>query len=202
MYNEEYAQRLKCFHERPHGQAIYDAVLDSIQYHAYRGEQLDMLEFGCGTGILSAKLLQSIAFLSVIGTDPNIALFGKENMAQGPGYSITRPQHDFDVVLCSNVIGHLENSRPAFVYFRECLKVRNGVLVMTIPSYSYWWVMRPLNKLRGYKSDPTLRYMWQAHELVHELSLFGFRLIEKRSVSPVLGGLFHESHVLTFVLEK
>ena len=199
-YDEDYAIRLKRFHQRPHGQAIYDAVLSEIQ-GSLRAGRTKLLEFGCGNGTLLSKLGNHCWYCDQVGYDPNLTAFGTPLPAPNTSYTSVAPKDDFHIVLCSNVIGHVESYRSAMAYFRDCLKRWHGTLIVTIPSRSYWLAMSPANWMKGYKSDPTLKKMWGVRELVHELGFFGFKLLHKQSVSPQFCGLLHESHVLTFTLE-
>lgn len=102
---------------------------------------LSVLDFGCGTGAWLAVPLACRGY-KVHGVDvhePSIErararnslpdlTFGTEDVAQ-----LIEGRAKFDVIICSEVLEHLERPAETLSQFRELLR-KNGILIVTVPN--------------------------------------------------------------------
>jgi len=112
---------------------IYSLVFTLIEHAELGGSALD---FGAGTGELTRQLVSCGRFAEVAGADalprPSI-LPPRINWLQ---CDLNEPIGDigkFDVIICAEVIEHLENPRATFRTFSRLLK-SGGALVLTTPN--------------------------------------------------------------------
>ena len=117
--------------------AFYAEVSRFIRSHGLNLDGKDLIDVGCGTGHLLTELTRWAAPRSLTGCDfseasvafsraryPNCSFFVHDIYQSVP--------HDFDVVLCTEVIEHLE--RP-YIAVNNLLNAtrRGGYLIITVP---------------------------------------------------------------------
>jgi 2-polyprenyl-3-methyl-5-hydroxy-6-metoxy-1,4-benzoquinol methylase len=114
-------------------QAIKSLVLRIIREKGLRGSVLD---FGAGLGELAGRLFQEEGFADVTGVDlfdrpadlpPEIGWY-RQDLNDEIGIDRT-----FDIVICSEVIEHLENPRAVLRSIHHLLRPA-GALVLTTPN--------------------------------------------------------------------
>ncbi|GEA52828.1 hypothetical protein VIN01S_36320 [Vibrio inusitatus NBRC 102082] len=98
-----------------------------------------VLEIGCGEGEFSKNLNQFVEYWGVepdadaiaLGRDKN----SRANFLEGlfPNIEKELPDRYFDVIVCNDIIEHVENTDELFKYFRKKLK-KDGCLVASIPN--------------------------------------------------------------------
>lgn len=187
---ENYPERLRKFHERPHGRLV-----DAALMHALEGlpTGASVLDYGCGTGVFLDSLSHERPELRLCGFDPT---WGGGFV--GAGVRLHRyelPPHQVDAIVCSEVLGHVDRPDETLLGMRMLLK-QHGMLLLVIPSKTYEWAMTVPNLLTGYKSDPTMLHRWFSYQLADLVREAGFVVQSVVGVSPVLGAL-HESILLT-----
>ena len=139
-------------------------------------DHVEVLDVGCGDGYhlfvfnSSNEVRKRVTFQGIDISEQKIefarrvaAALGMENVcfkigdAENPEY----PDESFDVVLCSDVVEHLENPEKCFAEIRRVLK-SGGSIVLTTPNASntiirFASVLRKAGLLRNPKDPETVR---------------------------------------------
>lgn len=109
-----------------------------------------MLEVGCGEGFVGGWLSAKIANAQVFALDLSVGMLrdashrhSSVRFVAGDGYSLPFVDGSFDLVLCLEMLEHLE--RPADA-LREVRRVSGGFLIASVPDEPIW---RILNVVRG-----------------------------------------------------
>jgi len=138
-----------------------------------------VLDCGCGDGIFFSILKNRCAW--VIGLDVTRSNFQtakgltKDNVSLvlGDAQNLPFKTGQFDRVLCTEVLEHLQNDVKALKEIRRVL-ANNGFLVLTVPNQSYLFLWDPLNKIltNVLKSHPIRRGIfggvWFAHQRLYD----------------------------------
>ncbi len=115
---------------------LHEKMLDKCVYMAERGD-IQVLDAGCGEGFFCSKVKEVLPEATITGCDgaeealevarqmnPDI-LFEKSNL-----YDLPYKDRQFDIVVCSEVLEHLNNPEKAFL---EICRVGKNILV-TVPN--------------------------------------------------------------------
>ncbi|NNF24016.1 MAG: class I SAM-dependent methyltransferase [Rhodobacteraceae bacterium] len=98
--------------------------------------KLDMLDFGAGSGLLSAHFQPLVR--SVIATDRDVSEFAVDGMDihQTPDATLPFADRSFDLVLLNHVIEHVGTRDEQALCLSEILRVLRpgGVLYLSVPS--------------------------------------------------------------------
>lgn len=121
----------------------FDLRLLQLLQHAAEKECLiqnqkwDLLDAGCGEGFIAGLIKKQWPNCNIIGVDgaeEAIALAKKYHtdidFRTGNLYGLDFPDKTFDVVLCSEVLEHLEQPEIAL---KELQRVSKSVLMLTVP---------------------------------------------------------------------
>jgi SAM-dependent methyltransferase len=119
------------------------------------------LDFGCGPGPASLKMLSSKGF-SCDGYDP----------FYNPDLSLLEKQYDY--ILCSETIEHFHQPALAFTQLHALLKKGGKLYVMTY----FYDPMHIDFKNWYYKNDPTHVFLYQYETMEYIARNWGFALIE------------------------
>ncbi len=130
---------------------LIDRFFDGVADLACRVAPAEVLEVGCGEGfstIRLARILGPRVHLAAGDVDPRLAARAR---ARNPGvpiavesaYDLRRPDGSFDLVVCLEVLEHLDD--PARALAELCRVARRAVLV-SVPREPLW---RVLNVARG-----------------------------------------------------
>jgi len=139
---EEYA-RLARRYDRRWGFYVRSSTIETLRRLAARpGEQI--LDVGCGTGILLAELLSQVHSVKVFGIDPcgemlEIArqrLPCEAVMKQGSVDQLPFADHSFDAVVSSSAFHYFREPGRALVEMRRVLKP-SGRLIITDWCHDY-----------------------------------------------------------------
>ena len=113
-------------------------------------EPASVLEVGCGEGMLANYLLEHSATRPKCfeASDLSLDLIGAENdplikFSQASIYELPYSANSFDLVVCSEVLEHLEYPRRALV---EIARVAEKGVLLSVPWEPVW---RLLNLIRG-----------------------------------------------------
>lgn len=113
------------------------AELDSRIQINTRGGQIRLLDAGCGEGFLSKQIKEHFPDWKVIGLDGaeeaiDLArAFHKGiDFKVGSIYKLPFKDKSFDIVVCSEVLEHLDRPYDAL---RELKRVTDGALLLTVP---------------------------------------------------------------------
>ncbi|MBT4964228.1 MAG: bifunctional 2-polyprenyl-6-hydroxyphenol methylase/3-demethylubiquinol 3-O-methyltransferase UbiG [Francisellaceae bacterium] len=103
-------------------------------------ENINIMDLGCGAGILTESLYRQ--FPNIIGVDActdmiNVAKQHSENSGLNINYSCNSIENlcdeyneSFDVIVCMELLEHVENPEKFLSYCRQCLK-HNGILIIS-----------------------------------------------------------------------
>lgn len=139
-----------------------------------------ILDAGCGEGFTLNKLIVNKIGQSVEGVEYSkeaIALgkklFPNAKIKQGSVYDLPYRDNSFDLIVCTEVLEHLENPKKAI---QEILRVSKKYILVSVPNEPFFMMV---NFLRGknvmqFGNDP---------EHIQHWTIFSFlRLIKKREV--------------------
>lgn len=139
-----------------------------------------VLDLGCGTGRL-ARHLGATRNAFVVGIDTNIEALRIALGHHSNTYSLYAGAHlpfksqAFDLVVCSHVIGHVEDPVLVMSETWRVLKPCGTLLIMT-PNRLYARIMQPWNRVRSYQPDPTLLRLYSSRNLCKLLRRGGFEV--------------------------
>lgn len=118
--------------------SFYSAVSDFLQSESVALDGTDVLDAGCGTGHMLSELLRWSTPRSVSGCDFSQAAidfsrdrFPKFHFFRHDVYDALPTQ--FDVVICTEVLEHLEHPWDALTNLGAALR-DGGVMVLTVPN--------------------------------------------------------------------
>lgn len=109
-----------------------------------------LLDVGCGEGFVLQYLSDKRVLYRLQGIEvsqESIALgsklFPKLHISQGDIYDLHVPDHSIDIVLCSEVLEHLEKPEQAI---KELVRITKSYIVVSVP-HEPWFMLA--NLLRG-----------------------------------------------------
>jgi ubiquinone/menaquinone biosynthesis C-methylase UbiE len=119
-------------HEKAHREILTDLCAPYLS-----STDLDVLEVGCGTGLVYERLVpRLIANQRYTGVDVSErmleigrAAFPQARLLAGDGYGLRFAEGAFDAVLCFEVLGHLPEIGPLL---REMVRVARKTVIFTI----------------------------------------------------------------------
>lgn len=113
-----------------------------------------ILDVGCGEGHTAAYLKKRYETAQVIGIEVNadVAALARENVDQLIEGSIESPDillpmNHFDLILCLDVLEHLNDPWKTLSRLKESLS-RQGLMLISLPNIQNWRVI--MNLLRGW----------------------------------------------------
>ncbi len=173
----------------PSGQLRMKKILNIIKAHNAAGA---FIEVGCGTGHLLKMIDDTNRFTSIKGCD-----FSKEAVIISEGENFETFQFDlaegdpakygqFDVVVCSEVLEHIEDDAIATVNLNKLLS-DGGLLIISVP-----FGMKNWTKHDDYAGH-VRRY--EENELEEKLESAGFKIESKE----VWGAFFYEIYYKYFL---
>ncbi len=140
-----------------------------------------IIDYGCGTGELINKLNNIYKNVEVFGADiSEKALFycrdnGINNVLN---LNIEKPKKNYyDVVLCLDVIEHIENDTDFLNKVYDLLRI-GGKLVLTVPAYNFLWSGEDYisNHIRRYTKGEIKNKIIQAGYKIVKISYFNIFL--------------------------
>ena len=121
--------------------AVRRKIIRNLINSYYSKRPIKLLDIGCGTG----ELLRELSPLGeVFGIDnsPQAIAFCKErglkNVSLAEGTSIPFPDNAFDIVLCLDVLEHIENDDAALKEIRRVVKP-GGIIIIFVPTFRFLW---------------------------------------------------------------
>lgn len=127
------------------------------------GQSLRVLDAGCGTGGLMARLAQEPG-AEVYGLDLSRDALaftrgrGQPRLVQGDVTALPFADDSFDLVTALDVVEHVEQDEQALAEIRRVLRP-GGVLLMSVPAYPFLWSSHDaaLHHRRRYTASGLLR---------------------------------------------
>lgn len=106
-----------------------------------QGGSLRILDIGCGTGAMSARLGQWGAVVSADFSPLALQFSRRRNLPHLVGADATRLPFAcgrFDVLVAMDMLEHLEDDRRALSEFYRVLRP-GGIVIATVPAYQHLW---------------------------------------------------------------
>jgi 2-polyprenyl-3-methyl-5-hydroxy-6-metoxy-1,4-benzoquinol methylase len=153
-----------------------DLVLQSVKDESNRlsrkPEEIDVLDFGCGSGVLLRELLE--LGVRAVGVDSSKAMIEKAHAQLGRQTKHARLEwlrsssgdgeyqaRSYDIVICTSVLEFVPDLE--LVLSRLCSVVRSGgILLVSVPNRSSW--LRKIERIvhrhrRMFRSLPTFKHL-------------------------------------------
>jgi len=167
---------IRRFHERIAemlGQAL---GIDASPDHR-RGTGRTVLDVGCGEGFVAAYLQDRFPNLTILGVDIDFrflgtACTGRAYFVGADARALPFSEETFDLVLCLEVLEHLEKPREALA---ELARVSRGLVLLSVPHQPFFSLA---NLLRGKNltcggDDPDHRHRWRPGQFLALLEGMG-----------------------------
>ena len=165
-----------------------------------------VLEVGSGTGVMT-RYLATREHVVATDIDPQYVELLRRTYADNPKVDVQRldlarlaenglPRHQFDTIVCSNVLEHVEDDRRALAAMRDLL-APGGRIVLIIPALRplYGSIDQAIGHYRRYTRDEIGHKLADAGLAVEHLSFFNMlgvpgwflnaRILRRRSVPGV-----------------
>lgn len=135
---------------------IHHALLDSGGFQT-------LLDVGCGNGMNIAAVRRDFPDATLVGADlsPEILALARQNVGPDPGIEFEvldlagdPLSRSFDVVLCNQVLEHIEDDRLAMQNLAAMCK---GTMIIAVPGGRYNSTSRILGHHRHYSRDALVR---------------------------------------------
>ncbi len=142
-----------------------NSVMEAIYQLLAETEGTSILDAGCGEGFLTDYLARRDSSLRLTGVDMSseaIAyaedMFGERvRFRMGNVYKLPFSDNSFDVVLCSEVLEHLDDPDLAT---RELTRVARRHVIITVPNEPYFRWLNDLARALGICMDPGHINFW------------------------------------------
>jgi len=154
-------------------------ILEQIFAKKVSLKEPEILNLGCGTGLISQRFLK---FGSLISLDAGADALGfcaqnhLDFLIQADAVSLPFQDRCFDACLCLDVIEHIQNHERVFAEIQRVLKP-GGFLLITVPAFQWMWSqMDDFGHLRRYTRNQLLSLLKQAGLNPVLLSYYNFFL--------------------------
>lgn len=193
MKNYFYDLRYQVDNEEWRARAKRDLVFQFWRkYLIKKDKKADILDFGCGTGVLQEQFLKRFnvnAFGIDISKDA-IRYCKKRKLTQVKlfdGKKIPFKVNSFDLVTAIDVVEHIENEMRALLEIKRVLK-KGGLTIILVPADPKLWSTRDINlqHFRRYKLG----------ELERKCEKAGFKILANKNVDFAIYFLFTLLHKL------
>lgn len=148
----------------------------------------DILDFGCGSGHLTFRLINK--GFSVCGIDSSPLVFqhlliiktekqiSKLQVVRGNEKTLFKLKKKFDVVVSGEVLEHLKDDIKAVKGFCKLLK-DDGICIVTVPSHPYLWDVNDdySSHFRRYEKENLIALFEKAGFKIKKCFYFGFPLV-------------------------
>ena len=173
------------------GTSIHNKVLELLP----KDRDVQILDVGCGVGGLSEKLLEK-GYKNIIALDIESKLRIKLPFIKADLNKDLILKETFDVIICQEVIEHLENPRHLLRELKKILR-EEGMIIITTPNILNWkariyyilkgiiWGFNEENyKFNGHLT-PVTGYDFQ--RICNEVNLKIFRMTYNNSSKEIFG---------------
>lgn len=142
-----------------------DAFLQEIYHLLAQTEAQSVLDAGCGEGFVTHYLAQQNPALRLTGMDlnPEAIAYAQDHFGDvahfrtGSLYKLPFSDNSFDLVVCSEVLEHLEDTERAV---SELKRVARRHVLITVPREPYFKWLNDLSRAVGISPDPGHVNFW------------------------------------------
>ena len=110
---------------------------------------LNIIDLGCGTGLLM-KELQKYGTVQGIDISARAISFCKDrniqNVSIGNITNLNLPTNSFDVVLALDVLEHIEDDCRAIEQIKKIVKPK-GIVIIFVPTFMFLWGITDINSM-------------------------------------------------------
>jgi ubiquinone/menaquinone biosynthesis C-methylase UbiE len=161
------ANLIKQTHPNPIFQAVLAAFNARLLALADTVAPVSVLEVGCGEGFVLKYLAEQRPLWRLVGCDLNAGAIAYARR-QCPSwidldvaniYRLPIPRAAFDLVICSEVLEHLDDASTALA---ELKRVSRGPVLITVPHEPFFRNLARLATGLGLGPDPEHRQFWTA----------------------------------------
>ena len=152
-----------------HGNRLYQwhlqAFLQSVYTLLEQANPQSVLDAGCGEGFVTRYLAQQNPALRLTGMDlsPDAVAYAQTQFGElatfrtGSIYKLPFSDNSFDVVLCSEVLEHLDDTDRAI---HELKRVARHHVLITVPREPYFKWLNDIGRSLGVSPDPGHVNFW------------------------------------------
>lgn len=116
-------------------------IRDLINSYANSQKNIKLLDIGCGTGEL-LKELPPLGDVFGIDSSPQAIAFCKEkglkNVSVAEGTKIPFPNNSFDVILCLDVLEHIQDDSAVLKEIYRVAKM-GAIIFIFVPTFKFLW---------------------------------------------------------------
>lgn len=149
-----------------------------------------VLDVGCGEGFTLdrlqkekiGKVFEGIEYDSQAVTLAN-KLYPKITIKEGDIYKLPYKNNSFDLVICTEVLEHLDNPKKAY---RELLRVSRKYVLMSVPNEPFFTIQRiaRLQNIRHLGAHPEHIQHWTAPAFMKFVKVRGVKLVTRKLPVP------------------
>jgi 2-polyprenyl-3-methyl-5-hydroxy-6-metoxy-1,4-benzoquinol methylase len=160
---------------------------DNIVLNEINEEYNEIVDIGCGEGIMLEKLTRCFPHKNIVGLDSmaeNVQICSKRGLQirLGDVYFLDFPQDSVDLVILMEVIEHLDDPNKAIQEIYKILKP-GGKLIIVFPNDTTFIVARILTlKLKEAVYNPGHLKQWNPREVRSLLNSYNLDVIKSLSI--------------------
>ena len=182
-------------------EAGYQRILAELLKHCRAGEDLKVLDLGCGTGSFTARLAGRFPNVAGVDLSPKCVAAAARRyphiaFSAGDAESLPYPDRSFDIVTLFGVLHHFPRREDALKEPRRLLK-DGGVLFTYDPNINnpFFWVRySERSPLRSTGNITKNEILFAKRELGQVLANAGFRVRELKSIAGVTLDVRHRKY--------
>lgn len=149
-----------------------------------------VLDAGCGEGFTLGRLQKEKIGKTFEGIEYDAAavelanqLYPALNIIQGDIYKLPYKNNSFDLVICTEVLEHLENPKKAY---RELLRVSRKYVLMSVPNEPFFTIQRigRLQNIRHLGAHPEHIQHWSVSAFTKFVKVRGVKIITRKLPIP------------------
>ena len=151
------------------GSRLYDwhtrVFHDRLLAHVRQAAPASILDAGCGEGFVAARIGERMPGVAIAGIDPSASAvsYARERFGAhaafevGSAYALPYADNSFDLVLCSEVLEHLDRPEAALA---EIARVARQHVLLSVPLEPYFDAINRLGRRVGVGGDPGHVNFW------------------------------------------